>query len=126
MKRLVLAVALIVPGVSMVIAQDSIVGTWHGGYSYIGKRNTANMGVQLNIASVENGLVKGTATLLSHTAPCAGDYPMQGRLEGNKLSIRATSKGGRDGDCSFRLDVVHEGNTLTGTTGGGWSVKLSR
>ena len=125
MKKVIAAVAIVGGVVSAAYAQDSLVGTWTGNYTFPGRRGDTLLGVRLQIASAEDGVVKGVATLSTRGA-CAGDYPMAGKYEENKLSMRATAKGGTAGDCSFSFNVVREGNRLVGTTGGGRPLQLSR
>ena len=125
MKRLLIACSIAAAVVTVAHAQDSLLGTWTGSYPFPGPVGPIQLGVQLIIASVENGLAKGTATL-STRGPCSGEYPMEGKSEDNKLSMKATAKGGRFGDCSFSFNVVREGNKLVGTTGTGRSLQLSK
>lgn len=125
MKQVAAAVAIVGSVFGSAHAQDSIVGTWTGSYIFPSGRGDTPLGVRLSIASVEDGVAKGTATL-STRGPCAGDYPMEGKFEENTLSMRATAKGGAAGDCSFRFNAVREGNKLVGTTGGGRPLQLSR
>ena len=127
MKRLLIACSIAAAVVTVAHAQDSLLGTWTGSYTSPGSmgQHGAQHGVQLIIASVENGLAKGTATL-STRGPCSGEYPMEGKSEDNKLSMKATAKGGRLGDCSFSFNVVREGNKLVGTAGAGRPLQLSK
>jgi len=98
-------------------AQESLVGRYVGSYEGQARTGgTRSNGVELNITSEENGIVKGEARLVT-AGSCAGAYPMEGRFENNKLVMRATSKGGGAGDCSFSFNAVKEGNKLVGTTG---------
>jgi hypothetical protein len=111
-------------------AQDSLVGTYKGSFtvpSHQGK-GSRQIGVQLVIASVENGVVKGTATNygFGQGGSCAGDYPMEGKYDGNKLEMKSTAKSGRAGDCSFNLNVVQKGNKLVGTTNRDRPIRLSK
>lgn len=41
---------------------------------------------------------------------------MEGKLDGNRLTMKATEKGGTTEECTFRLKVAVDGNRLTGTT----------
>lgn len=95
MKRLALAFFMVISvgNGAFVHAQDSLLGTYTGTYTYSGRTGSPReLGVQLIIASVENGVVKGTATLTTG-GPCTGDYPMEGKYEDSKLVMKATAKG---------------------------------
>ena len=129
MKRLavVFFIAITIGHGTITYAQDSLVGTYTGSYRFAGRGTgmPRELGIKLIITSVENGVVKGTATNYSG-GPCSGDYPMAGNYDGNKLVMKATAKGGRAGDCSFALDVAQEGNKLEGKTGSGQPLHLSK
>jgi hypothetical protein len=107
-----LAICLL-PG-SVALAQDSLVGRYTGGFSYAGALGDTLLGVTLVIASVEGDQVKGSVDLNSR-GPCAGVYPMQGRLKQGTMTLRG--KGGIAGDCGFRLDLTQQGSKLVGTVG---------
>ena len=128
MKRLVFAFFVVISmgNTAFLHADDALLGTYNGGFLYTGgiTSSPTQVGVRLVLNSVENGLVKGTATLLGG-GPCQGDYPMQGKYEGNKLGMISTAKGGRAGDCTFGFRAVKEGDKLTGTTGG-YAMTLSK
>lgn len=107
--------------------QDSLVGTYKGSYTVSTRMGDVQIGLQLVIASVENGIVKGTATTSGTSYdPCRGNYPMEGKYDGNNLVLRATAKGGAAGDCSFGLNVARVGNKLVSKTGGGRPIELSK
>ena len=128
MKRLALAsfIAITVGHGTLTLAQDSLVGTYTGNYTVPGRYgNPVQVGVTLTIASVENGVVTGTASQ-STGGPCTGDYPMEGKYDGNKLVMKETAKGGKAGDCTFRFNVAQDGNNWVGTTGGGRAIQLSK
>lgn len=96
-------------------AQDSIVGTYSGsvGY-YIGKPHK-NAGITVIITSVEDGIVKGTAT---HYGPiCGGDYPFQGIYRNDEIRVRSPVKGGRAADCRFGFVGKVEGNKIVAKMG---------
>ena len=107
-----LAICLLLGYVAL--AQDSLVGRYTGSFSYAGALGDTLLGVTLVIATVEGDRVKGSLDLNSR-GPCAGVYPMQGRLREGTLTLRG--KGGTAGDCGFRLDVTQQGNKLVGTVG---------
>lgn len=127
MKRLALAslIAISIGHGTITYAQNALVGTYRGSYPVFTSMGGVQVGVQLIIASDENGIVKGTATTYSKH-PCAGTYPMEGKRDGNNLVLIATAKGGRAGDCSFRLNLAQEANKLVGTTGLGNPIELSK
>ena len=131
MKRLALAslIAITMGHGGITYAQESVVGTYTGSYTQPtnSKYGDTTVNVQLIIASVENGVVKGTAKLYSTARfKCPGDYPMEGNYDGNKLAMKATAKAGPTSDCSFGLNVAQEGNKLVGKTGAGLSIQLSK
>lgn len=82
------------------------------------------IGMTLTITSVERGVVEGTASLGGQG--CSGDYPMRGSYRSSKLELRATRNGGPAGDCPLRLSLGVDGARLTGTTGSGNGVELSK
>ena len=128
MKRLALAflIAISMGHGTITYAQDSLVGTYNGSYTYPGGRGHSPISatVQLIIASVENGVAKGTATTFQNAS--AGEYPMEGKIDGNKLTMKSTAKGGRTGDCTFGFNVTQEGGKFVGTTGSGYPLQLSK
>ncbi len=124
MKRLVIACFMAAAVVAVAQAQDSLLGTYSGSYMGRGPMGDTQVGVQLIVVSVDDGLVKGTAKQFG--GPCVGEYPMQGKFEDNKLVMKATAKGGRAGDCSFSFNGVREGNKLVGATGLGRPLQLSK
>ena len=87
------------------VAQDSnVVG------KYTGSLNTMNDGggavqLVLKIEDVTDGKVSGVLQRFSSRGrnPCNGEYPIEGTLKGNALMVRASEKGGRAGDCPFRI-----------------------
>jgi len=126
MKRLALAffISIAMGQGTITYAEDSIIGTYTGSYEGIWGSNNEQVGVKLIIASVENGDVKGTATLQSPR--CGGDYPMAGSYDGHKLIMKATARGGPAGDCFFLVKAVQEGNKFVGTTVRRLPIELSR
>ncbi len=82
------------------------------------------IGMTLTITSVERGVVEGTASLGGQG--CSGDYPMRGSYRSSKLELRATRNGGPAGDCPLRLSLGVDGARLTGMTGSGNGVELSK
>lgn len=125
MKRLALALFIlpIALGTNS-YAEESLLGTYRGSFQG-GKNNNKTNGVSLIIESVENGIVKGTATRFQKGA-CNGDYLMEGELSGKTLTMKSTEKGGRLEDCSFGINVTQDGNTLVGKTHKGQPIQLSK
>jgi len=127
MKHVALAsfIAITMGHGTITYAQESLVGTYTGSYTVpVSGYGPQQVGMQLIIASVENGVVKGAATV--YRLSCKGNYPMEGKYDGNKLVMKSTAKGGVAGDCIIALNVVQEGNKLVGKTGSGAPLQLSR
>ena len=116
-----LIVALCASGA--VFAQDSIVGRYTGSFDFQTNQGLQKVGVTVVIDSVEDGRVKGTATMGGRA--CAGDYPVEGTLKGSELAVRSTRKGGPAGDCSFAFRGTAEGSRLVGRMGK-YDVELRR
>ena len=95
-------------------AQDSLVGTYNASYTSTGIQSTLQS-LTIVIASVEDGVVKGTGT--RRDRGCAGDYPIEGSLKGDSIRLRATKKGGPTGDCMFGFAGKIEGGALVGKYG---------
>jgi hypothetical protein len=121
-----IAFAVAITGVmfvaNVVYAQGAPSGTYSGTHTANSGNKTA--GLSLVIDSVEGELVKVTAT--SNSRSCGGTFPMEGTLKDNKLALSASAGHGQGGGCRLRLNLSVEGNKLTGTTGGGGSVELSK
>jgi hypothetical protein len=100
-------VALTVP--VTVCAQESLVGTWNASYTSTGIQSTLQS-VRVIITSAENGVVKGTAT--RSDKGCFGEYPIEGRVKGDDIRVRATKKGGPAGDCGFGFVGRLEGDKI--------------
>lgn len=116
---------------ALAFAQDALVGTYNGGYALTSGGREQQVGVTLVIASVDNGVVKGTATNQGiagskRGGACRGDFPMEGKSDGGKLTLRSTESGSKVGDCNLSLNLAVEGNKLVGTTGAGYKVELSK
>jgi hypothetical protein len=105
--------ALLIMSCGLAAAQDSLVGKYQGSVEV--QRGRAGGGApMLVISSVENGVVKGAVTTFGR---CAGDYPLEGRLEGDKLELKST-KAGRLPDCVIDYSLSVDGKRLTGTSSG--------
>jgi hypothetical protein len=96
-------------------AQASIAGTYNGDYEVYGSGGQRRFGITLVINSVEDGKVKGSATL--HQGSCRGEYPVEGTVKDDVIGVRSTAKGGTAGDCSFGFKGKVDGNRLVGNMG---------
>lgn len=114
-------------GSSVCLAQESsVVGTYRGNVIFPGRLGDTPLGLVLAIESVQDGVVKANADY-STRGSCSDRFPMEGKLEENKLTLRETKKFGRAGDCTLFLNLSVEGNKLVGKTGGpGHPVALSK
>ena len=117
-----MAVGMMAP--ALVSAEESIIGKYTGDFIMSTSRGPIRTGLGLVLDRAEGGVVKGTATIFDWS--CAGDYPMEGTFREGKMQLRSTAKGGRAGDCSLRLNLAVDGGRLTGTTGSGQPVQLSK
>ena len=102
------------------LAQSSLLGKYSGTYTArVGIHDRA-MGLTLVIATVDGDAVYGTAVRISSVAmpPCNGEYPVEGKLKGDMLELRASKKGGPRGDCSMVLRLKVDRNRLVGTMNG--------
>ena len=116
MKRIVaIAVAAFAALSVQVSAQESLAGTYKGDYEVYGSGGQRRFGLTLVIDSVEDGKVKGTATL--HQGACRGEYPVEGSVKDGVIGVRATQKGGSAGDCGFGFKGKVDGNRLIGNMG---------
>ena len=105
-------------------AQDSVVGKYSGSVSRATVKGEMQVGLDLVIASVDNGAVKGSAT--SYAKNCGGAFPIEGTYVGNSMDIKSTASFGSAGDCALHLLLRAEGNKLVGETGNGRPVQLSK
>jgi hypothetical protein len=105
-------------------AADSTSGALAG--RYVGNiSGTDGGGLTLTISGVQGGAVKATAALTAGGV-CDDNYPMQGSMRSGRLELRATQMGGRANDCPLSLSLTVDGNRMTGSTGGGGSVQLTK
>jgi len=95
-------------------AQDSLIGKYSGTYTRITSTGEQRYGLELTIASLEDGKVKGTA--VRNGRDCRGDFPVEGTYKGNNLVLKS-GKGSGTEDCTANLRLVAEGNKLKGTMG---------
>jgi hypothetical protein len=107
--------AIAICGMGSVFAQESLVGKYTGNYEVATPRGNFRVGVTLVIDGVEDGKVKGAATL--HQGNCRGDYPLEGTVKDEVIGLRSTAKGGPAGDCGFGFKGKVEGNRLVGNMG---------
>jgi hypothetical protein len=107
-------------------AADSLTpGKYSGGYERTTRTGANTIGLEVDIKEVSGNKVKGVA-LMSRNGSCDGEYPMEGTFKGGKLSLKATQRGGKAGDCGFSFTASLEGNKLVGKTHGGSALTLSR
>ena len=106
-----------------VYGQGDATGKYSGSFTTQALGRDAEVGLTVVISSVENGRVKGVATMGGQS--CAGEYPFEGYLKGTELGIRSNVKGGRAGDCTFGMRGTLEGNRIVGTFGS-YRVQLSK
>jgi hypothetical protein len=108
-------------------AQETLVGKWSGSYLYVGNLGgttaPANIGVELEITSVEGNVVKGLAKQFSRI--CGGEYPLSGKLDGNNLGMVSAPNMGPTGDCRFGFRAVVDGSKMTGKVGN-YDLQLSK
>ena len=115
--KTVIAISLVFLGYSTsLLAQQTLVGKYTGNFIQKTVRGDESRGLTLEIASAENGKLKGTAVRVEK-GTCAGKYEVEGTYKENKVDVRSVGGGGAGGDCSLSLRLVAEGNKLTGTFG---------
>jgi hypothetical protein len=95
-------------------------GTYSG--TYQGAGSNTRITITLNVQSVTDGLVKGTArrntsNMRGATPACDGEYPVQGTFKDGQLAVRETAKGGKTGDCGIGVRAKLQGNKLVGKSG---------
>src|SRR5689334_3536494 len=100
---------------TMALAQNSPVGKYSGSYQEQAAPSFT-VGLVLDIASVEDGRVKGVMTVTSRGS-CRGQYPMEGVFKADELRMRSIQKGGASGDCSLVFQGKLEGNAFVGKLG---------
>src|SRR4051812_25741404 len=119
--------AVLVSAPACPYAQDQLLGKYTGNFittTRTGGGTPRSFGLELIIEGVENGVVK--AALAFHGINCFGNYPMEGKLNGDQLQLRATRKGGLGGDCQIELTGTVEGNKIVGRLADGSPVQLSK
>ena len=108
--------------------RQALLGTYRG-HLHMDSGMMTEVGMDLVVEAVEKGRVTATLTLynmrVEAAGSCNGKYPMKGRLDGNKLTLFART-GGDSGNCRFRLELVKEGDKLTGTSGRGSPIELAK
>jgi hypothetical protein len=116
-RAFVIGAALCAISFSALAQDNNLVGTWSGSYLYMGSvRSTpAPVGVEVEITSVEGNVVKGLAKQFSRV--CGGEFPLNGKLDGNNLGMISASNLGPTGDCRFGFRAVVDGNKMTGKVG---------
>jgi len=92
-------------------SQQSLIGTYEGGWIYDAGYRQYRNSVIIKISSVDNGKVSGKLTLPAYS--CNGEYSLEGTYQDNKLELR-TGEGARF-DCGKEtLVLVVQGNKLVG------------
>ena len=117
MKKIIVAAGLAILFSAPVLAQHALVGKYTGSFVQRTGTNEYTPGLTLEILTVEGDTVKGTAVrgASGSARGCAGEYPVEGKLKGDTLELKATTKGGPAGDCDLTLRLTVEGNKLVGT-----------
>ena len=123
--KTVIAISLVLLSYSTsLLAQQTLVGKYSGNYIQKTGRGDESRGLTLEIASAENGKLKGTAVRVEKGS-CSGKYEVEGTYQDNKIVVRSVGGGGAASDCGLRLQLVAEGNKLVGKFGPR-DVELSR
>jgi len=107
---------------SALCAQESLLGTYSGRVEN-GRVRGGGSNIDLVIASDENGVVKGG--IKNYENRCAGDYPLEGTRDKDKLELKAT-RVGRLADCVLTYSLTINGARLVGTNSDGLPVQFSR
>jgi len=104
--------------------QESLVGKYVGEFvvSSFTPGRDRSISLELVIESSENGLIKGIGR--SQSKACSGaSVPIVGKLEGNKLEIRAAEE---RANCPMQYSLTIDGNKLVGTTRSGYPAQLRK
>ena len=128
MKSLNFFVAAVLMVCGGAIAQDSLVGKYSGLFEVSTRDAPGGVAMRylkLDITSVEGGRVSGTVTPTYERSSCKGTSPIEGTYKEKQLVLRMR-QGGSTSDCSLTLRLTVDGNKLTGTTGSGRRVDLSK
>ena len=117
MNKIVVSAGLAVFFSAPVLAQHALVGKYTGSFVQRTGSGEYTPGLTLEILTVEGDTVKGKAVrgAAGSARGCAGEYPVEGKLKGDTLELKATEKGGPAGDCQLTLKLTVEGNKLVGT-----------
>ena len=106
----------------LLYAQDSLIGKYSETYTRNTNKGEQRYGLELNIESSENGVVKGTA--IRNGRDCRGAFPVEGTFKDNRLELKSGKVSGAE-DCTANLRLAAEGNKLKGTMGNA-AVELSK
>src|SRR5689334_18506740 len=116
MLRTIVIGAAIFTFSAVAFAQSALVGKWGGHYIFKGStRGDQNVGVDVEIISVEGNAVKGVAK--SYSRFCGGEFQMSGKLDGNNHRMASPDRGGGAGDCKFAFQATVDGDKMTGKFG---------
>ncbi len=124
-KAFVIGTALCTASIAAFAQDNNLIGKWSGSYLYTGSARTqsGNVGVEVEITSVEGNVVKGVAHQFARI--CGGEYPLSGKLDGNNLGMISPPNMGPTGDCRFGFRVVVDGGKMTGKIGN-YDIQLNK
>jgi len=99
-----------------------LLGKYSGSFSSSTPRGEVTTGITLEILSVDGDAVAGKAirapAARGGRSPCAGEFPVEGKVRGDTLELKGTEKGIKAmgaGDCEMALRLTVDGNKLVGT-----------
>ena len=96
MKNIVFSAGIVFMLSGPVFAQQTLLGKYSGSFMQTASRGDINIGITLEILSVDGDIVTGKAIRSQGGAgrsSCHGEYPVEGKVKGDALSLRATKKG---------------------------------
>lgn len=119
-----LAILCAIGAASLAFAQaaPSLSGTYSGTFTRSTNRGPIVASAELTIDRVEGDAV--TATAKQGNGDCRGSYALEGKREGDHLTLHVKSKEARAG-CTFELDLTIQGEQLVGKKDTA-EIKLSR
>ena len=107
------------------LAQENLVGKWGGSWrSNIGGVDR-QIGLELEITSVEGNIVRSTMNNMSNRG-CNGVFPVVGKLNGNELGMIATEAGGAQRDCKPGFRATIDGTKMTGKYASQYDMTLNK
>ena len=118
-----LVIACLIGAADLAFAQpSSLTGTYSGTFTRSTNRGPVVTAIQLEINQADGDAV--TATAKQGSGDCQGTYSLEGKREGDHLTLHAKSQDARAG-CTFDVDVTIQGQDLVGKKGQA-DIKLSR